>query len=111
MVSKKTNPAEKGIKVYAGSRENSGRKLSEGGPQCVVGIGASAGGLEALRQLLEHIPADTGIAFIVLQHFDPARESALPELLPKSPQCPSRESRMARVSNLIASTSFLTTPI
>src|SRR5216117_277440 len=81
MVSKKTNPAEKGIKVYAGSRENSGRKLSEGGPQCVVGIGASAGGLEALRQLLEHIPADTGIAFIVLQHFDPARESALPELL------------------------------
>ena len=81
MVSKKTNPAEKVIKVYAGNRENSGRKLTEGGPQWVVGIGASAGGLEAVRQLLEHIPADTGIAFIVLQHFAPARESALPELL------------------------------
>src|SRR5262249_9437081 len=74
MVSKKT-------KEYGGDRQNSGRKLSEGGPRWVVGIGASAGGLEAMKQLLGHIPADTGIAFIVLQHFDPARESALPELL------------------------------
>ena len=37
----------------------------------VVGIGASAGGLEALRQLFAHIPDDTGMAFIVIQHLDP----------------------------------------
>src|SRR3989449_292751 len=82
MVSKK-KPADKGTKLYASKKENSRRKLSEGGPQWVVGIGASAGGLKAVRQLLEHIPADTGIAFIVLQHFDSVRESVLLDLLAK----------------------------
>ena len=43
----------------------------------IVGIGASAGGLEAFRQLLERLPADTGMAFVLVQHLDPdAREPA-----------------------------------
>ena len=48
----------------------------------VVGIGASAGGLEALVELLGALPA-TGMAFIVVQHLDPTHESLLPEILAK----------------------------
>src|SRR5215510_6688415 len=49
----------------------------------VVGIGASAGGLEAFKQLLGHLPTDTGMAFVLVQHLDPKRESILAELLSK----------------------------
>lgn len=47
----------------------------------VVAIGASAGGLEALRQLFAHLPDDTGMAFIVIQHLDPDRPSLLTAVL------------------------------
>jgi two-component system CheB/CheR fusion protein len=47
----------------------------------VVGIGASAGGLEAFSQLLEHLPETTGMAYIVVQHLDPNRPGLLPGLL------------------------------
>ena len=50
-------------------------------PVRVVGIGASAGGLEALNKLLQQLPADSGIAFVVIQHLDPTRPSHLAELL------------------------------
>ncbi|MBX9583147.1 MAG: hypothetical protein K2X87_22805, partial [Gemmataceae bacterium] len=40
-------------------------------PPYVVGIGASAGGLEALEKLFEHMPADTGMVFVVIQHLSP----------------------------------------
>src|SRR5215831_17797777 len=53
-------------------------------PFPVVGIGASAGGLEAFRQFLEHLPTDTGMAFVLVQHLDPAHESILTELLSKA---------------------------
>ncbi len=49
----------------------------------VVGIGASAGGLEALGQLFDHIPDDTGMAFIIIQHLSPDFVSLMPELLAK----------------------------
>ena len=48
----------------------------------VVGIGASAGGLEALVELLGALPS-TGMAFVVVQHLDPTHESLLPEILAK----------------------------
>src|SRR5262245_30027788 len=57
----------------------------------VVGIGASAGGLEAFRQLLEHLPADTGMAFVLVQHIDPRRESLLAKLLSTVTDMPARE--------------------
>src|SRR5262245_25381826 len=57
----------------------------------VVGIGASAGGLEAFRLLLEHLPTDTGMAFVLVQHLDPAHESILTELLSKSTPMSVRE--------------------
>jgi two-component system CheB/CheR fusion protein len=47
----------------------------------VVGIGASAGGLEAFTDLVSHLPPATGMAFILVQHLDPHHESALPGLL------------------------------
>ena len=47
----------------------------------IVGIGASAGGLESLERLFAHLPADTGMAFIVLQHLSPDFKSLMDELL------------------------------
>ena len=50
----------------------------------IVGIGASAGGLEALTQFLEHTPTDSGMAFVVVQHLDPTHKGMLPELLQRA---------------------------
>jgi two-component system CheB/CheR fusion protein len=47
----------------------------------IVGIGASAGGLEAFTELLKHLPTDTGMGFVLVQHLDPQHESALTQLL------------------------------
>lgn len=47
----------------------------------IVGIGASAGGLEALEQFFSNMPSDTGMAFVVIQHLDPTHVGILPELL------------------------------
>ncbi len=46
----------------------------------IVGIAASAGGLEAFTQLLSHLPIDTGMAFVLIQHLSPDRESLLTEI-------------------------------
>ena len=50
----------------------------------IVGIGASAGGLEAFTQLLTALPESTGMAFVLVQHLDPARESQLAEILSRT---------------------------
>jgi len=50
-------------------------------PFPIVGVGASAGGLEAFEQFFTNLPPDTGFAFIVIQHLDPASGGILPELL------------------------------
>ena len=47
----------------------------------IVGIGASAGGLEALEQFLGNVPENSGMAFVVIQHLDPTYKGILPELL------------------------------
>lgn len=47
----------------------------------VVGIGASAGGLKALQQLVEAIPKNSGFAYVVIVHLDPKRESRMGQLL------------------------------
>ena len=49
----------------------------------VVGIGASAGGIEALRGFFEAMPADSGMAFVVIQHLDPQHDSRMAEILSK----------------------------
>jgi two-component system, chemotaxis family, CheB/CheR fusion protein len=50
-------------------------------PAAVVGIGASAGGLKALQRFFESVPADSGMAYVVIMHLDPERESRIAELL------------------------------
>lgn len=50
----------------------------------IVGIGASAGGLEALEQFLGHVPADSGLAFVIVQHLDPTHQGIMPELLQRT---------------------------
>jgi two-component system, chemotaxis family, CheB/CheR fusion protein len=59
----------------------------------IVGVGASAGGLEAFRQLLGALPTDTGMAFVLVQHLDPSHESILAELLAKGSRLPVSEVR------------------
>src|SRR5262249_46749689 len=52
----------------------------------VVGVGASAGGLEAFTQLLKALPVDPDMAFVLVPHLDPTHESAMTELLSRATQ-------------------------
>ena len=56
----------------------------------VVGIGASAGGLEALEQFLRHVPPNSGMAYVVVQHLDPTHKGMLVELLQRATAIPVR---------------------
>lgn len=57
----------------------------------IVGVGASAGGLEAFTQLLKALPPDTGLAFVLVQHLSPTHESALAEILARATRMPVME--------------------
>ncbi len=57
----------------------------------IVGVAASAGGLEAFTQLLSHLPNDTGMAFVLIQHLSPDHESFLSEILARATPLPVRE--------------------
>ncbi len=61
-----------------------GQNLPEKLP--VVGIGASAGGLDALKKMFSNLPSVTGMAFVLVQHLDPTHESALVDLMGKYAQ-------------------------
>ena len=50
----------------------------------IVGIGASAGGLEALEHFLRHVPEKSGMAFVIVQHLDPTHKGIMPELLQRT---------------------------
>ncbi len=54
---------------------------AEGIPVAVIGIGASAGGLEALEQFFSNIPSNTNLAFVVIQHQDPKYKGLLAEII------------------------------
>lgn len=57
----------------------------------VAGIGASAGGLDAFTRFFRTLPATTGMAYVVIQHLDPAHASLLPSLLARVTSLPVRE--------------------
>jgi two-component system, chemotaxis family, CheB/CheR fusion protein len=59
----------------------------------VVGVGASAGGLEAFSELLANLPTNTGMAFLLVQHLDPTHSSFLVEILSKQTRMPVEEAR------------------
>jgi two-component system, chemotaxis family, CheB/CheR fusion protein len=58
------------------------------GPRLVVGIGASAGGLEPLVEFFDHLPKDTGMAFVIVQHLSPDIKSVMDELLARHTALP-----------------------
>jgi two-component system, chemotaxis family, CheB/CheR fusion protein len=84
----------------AQARSERGRRQESAEPEAiaararshpVVGIGASAGGLEACRLLLKSLPPDTGLAFVLVQHLDPGHQSMLTSLLSKATEMPVTE--------------------
>jgi two-component system CheB/CheR fusion protein len=54
----------------------------------VVGVGASAGGLEAFEQFFSHLPSDTGLAFVLVPHLEPTHKGMMPELLARHTKMP-----------------------
>src|SRR5262245_35412418 len=54
----------------------------------VVGIGASAGGIQALKKFFEQVPADSGIAYVVILHLSPNHDSKLAEVIQLSSKIP-----------------------
>jgi len=81
-------PPEKGKPTRAGKPASAKAKAKKSAAPRdesfpVLGLGASAGGLEALKQFFEAMPPDSGMAFLVLTHLDPDHTSILPELVQK----------------------------
>jgi two-component system CheB/CheR fusion protein len=75
----------------SGPRTQPARNLTsdpERRPSFVVGIGASAGGLEALERFFEKVPPQTGLAFVVVQHLSPDFKSLTDELLARRTPIP-----------------------
>jgi len=59
-------------------------RTTNNGAFYIVGIGASAGGLEALEQFMRHVPEGSGLAFVIVQHLDPTHKGIMPELLQRA---------------------------
>ena len=86
---KKTPPTVSSAKAKTPRPAGRGRVSTAASSSCpVVGVGASAGGLEAFTQLLQGLPVDTGMAFVLVQHLDPDHESALTQLLTRATSMP-----------------------
>ena len=65
----------------------------------IVAIGASAGGLEAIEQLLRALPGDTGMGFVVVQHLSPTHTSMLAEILGRWSPMPVVEVKLPAVES------------
>lgn len=74
--------------VQSALRAGAGSAKPPEPPFAIVAIGASAGGLEALEQFLGQVPADSGMAFVVIQHLDPDHKGMMPELLQRATAMP-----------------------
>ncbi len=62
-------------------------------PSFIVGVGASAGGLEALEVFFSNMPLDANLGFVVVQHLSPDYKSLMAELLSKYTKMPVQEAR------------------
>ena len=67
-----------------GLKQDSSALAEQSKLACVVGLGASAGGLEALQTFFAHMPVDSGLSFVVIQHLSPDYKSLMVELLSKT---------------------------
>ncbi|MBW6468505.1 MAG: SpoIIE family protein phosphatase [Coriobacteriia bacterium] len=77
-------------KVRASAPDGSGAKAA-GSPCPIVGVGASAGGLEAFTRLLKALPARIGMALVLVQHLDPTQDSMLADILGRVSKMPVSE--------------------
>src|SRR5471032_387611 len=77
--------------AWAGARTPNSAMNAETAPTRVVGLGASAGGLEALQQFIANVPPASGLAYVVVQHLDPTHKAMLTELLQRGTAMPVRE--------------------
>src|SRR5476649_1856634 len=77
--------------MNAGPRPDDSAPIKAGGTTRIVGLGASAGGLEALGQFVANVPAASGLAYVVVQHLDPTHKAMLTELLQRATAMPVRE--------------------
>ncbi|BAZ20051.1 signal transduction histidine hinase [Kalymmatonema gypsitolerans NIES-4073] len=84
--SKKSQPNTSDGKVPSDNQQD-----NQDGLFPVVGIGGSAGGLEAFTQLLNSVPTNTGMAFVIVQHMPPEQESALSLILGRATRMPVNE--------------------
>jgi two-component system CheB/CheR fusion protein len=83
---KKKGVKPKNLRLVAqeGDAHASAEPKVNGSAPLIVGIGASAGGLEAFKTFFEHMPPGSGMAFVLVQHLAPDRKSMLAELLGKT---------------------------
>src|SRR5215469_4157466 len=89
MKRKKTS-AQRNFNSVKKSQQTAPPKESQNG-LLIVAIGASAGGIEAITDLLRNLPSDTGMAFVLIQHLDPTHHSILTELVSKETSMHVRE--------------------
>ncbi|MBI5081476.1 MAG: PAS domain-containing protein [Chloroflexi bacterium] len=88
----KTKPTRRKLKAASPAPEETpsvaeaARESSS--PFPIVGIGASAGGLEALELFLANVPAESGMAFVIVQHLDPTHKGIMVELLQRGTAMP-----------------------
>ena len=82
-MTKRPKPGGKVQRPAAGATQETDLRHGDG-TFPIVGIGASAGGLEALEQFLQHMPQGSGMAFVIIQHLDPTHKGVMPELLQRS---------------------------
>ena len=80
---KKTAPARAIKPTRTKTKPSSVRR-----PRFIVGIGGSAGSLEAFEQFFSHMPADQGISFVLVPHLDPTHKGMMPELLQRCTRMP-----------------------
>jgi two-component system CheB/CheR fusion protein len=78
---KKKKPRESQPRVTGKARPAPGEGRPEEEPFPIVGIGASAGGLEAFELFFKAMPQNNGLAFVLIPHLDPAHSSLMPDLL------------------------------
>jgi two-component system, chemotaxis family, CheB/CheR fusion protein len=96
MTSDQDSAAEKKPASKRGKRTRSSdaaKQSDPGEPIAVVGIGASAGGLQAFTRLLSALPPNTGMAFVLVPHLSPQHQSQLPQILSRSTAMPVAEVR------------------
>src|SRR5690349_9978666 len=82
----KAGETERAEPIAAASVPSTGEAAEPRFP--VVGIGASAGGLDAFRKFFSNMPADSGLAFVLIPHLDPTHASLMVDLLARSTAMP-----------------------